>query len=295
MYSTDHVGLWEAFLCKNEVCNKKNKSFSFCLWFLSPSSPLFSSPASRPVTQSWGNGSYCIVNYWWGGSHTAGCITAVQHPIHSRAKTHEWSICAMKSLYFHCWSVLEKQSTHNVWCCSSSMEIKMYMKKCLPQVQIWQQRLRNSQLTIPQPPLVDEPWHKALKTHQVALKGFHVCGWCWYLHQAGWPSRWLCTPAGSHWEPLWAEASRRRRWPPGTLPRPGRCQVAETALPETREEEKVSEAEAYGALIPVTGWAIHWVPQMSFKIHLFRYMNHFCPTSNNETVAGLNLKWLNVL
>lgn len=35
--------------------------------------------------------------------------------------------------------------------------------------------------------------------------------------------------------------------------------------------------------------------QISLKIHLFRYMNHFCPTSNNETVAGLNLKWLNVL
>lgn len=55
---------------------------------------------------------------------------------------------------------------------------------------------------------------------------------CWrrYLRRAGWPSRWLCIPAGFHWEPLWVEASRRARWPRGTSPQPGRFRVAGTAL-----------------------------------------------------------------
>lgn len=129
MYSTDHVGLLEAFLCKNEVCNKKKKFFILSPIPLSILSSLFLPwlTSCHSELRQWASLSYCIVNYWWVESHTAGWITAVQHCIHSRAKTHEWSICAMTSLYFNR-SVSEKQSTHNVWCCSSSMEIKMYMK-----------------------------------------------------------------------------------------------------------------------------------------------------------------------
>lgn len=95
-----------------------------------PASSLFSSPASCPVTQSWGSGplSYYIVNYWWRMNQTGGRVTAVQQNIHSRTKT-TWTkcICTMQSLHFYIQTLMWR-NVSKWWWCSSSMEIQMCIK-----------------------------------------------------------------------------------------------------------------------------------------------------------------------